>query len=406
MKLSNELKPFVRATRIPNVAVLALSSVPSGISYGFLYWTLPLIVEEIGQTMLVGLSYTLALLISVPILLLGGIVADAYGRKPVIIAGTGIHTFGVLLLAIFPYNRYSVVIAVILIQGIATITSPLESTLIADAAEEDLRGTAYSVVFVSWLLSAAFGSFALAYLNELLNIGFALTLCSFLGATALLLQLRLRETIMKKELSKSEIRKTVSGLRDLFTEKFVILLSVMTIIVSIETTVDDPYYSIFMESILGLKKSHIGLIFGLIPLAQATLQPIAGRLTDRFGPQVSLILGNLGGAIAIYFFACLLDPFYAMLFLLLASSFGAFHNIGFTTLTSLQTRKEHRATFFSAMDVLWLLTAIPAPTLGAFLWGISPRSPFYASVSLSLLFSLLTLTTWKIWRLMKTRQKS
>jgi len=381
---------YAKLLRNRNITLLLISSALASFNFGFFYWFFPVLLNQIMDITSVGITYSLTGLFAVPSVFLGGVLADLYGRKIVILTGAGVYLLGVTLL-LFP-QPLTVSLGVIFILGMSSFARSAISALVAESVKSDYRGRAFSLISMMGLIASAIGSLILGAVT-LFSIRMAVILSVVLSLIILMLRIGLKETLTSTEPERVGFSKVASNLRRLkegFTTTSVSLLAFLTVIVAFAATMEDPYYSIFMNSILKLESYQIGIIFGLIPLGQALMQPLAGSFTDKAGPVASILLGNIGAGMAIIMFAVLREPFLSSLSVIISSSLIAFHNIGFNVLKVNAVEKKARATVFGGLEAVWSVSSIPAPTLGACLWNLSPEMPFIISGVLATAFAVIT----------------
>ncbi|MDI6856630.1 MAG: MFS transporter [Candidatus Thermoplasmatota archaeon] len=376
-----------------NIVVLLFSAYLTGSVFGFFYWALSLIVKRVGGIEMVGLLFAMTYILSFFCPLLGGVASDMFGRKRVIVASSLIDLFGVfsLFLAETLNNIALLTVGFLMYEGASTIGSPAIYAIAAESVDEKSIGVCYSILQMSGLAACGIGSLILGFAFEISAVN-ALAICIILVIGALFSRLFLRETLKTRQKGRKYIEECVRPLKSLRQLSMIhFFLIFLTVLIGVETSIDGPYYSIFMDSVLKIDASTIGLVFALIPISQAMIQPVAGRVTDKLGPLTSIFIGNLVGAICVLFFILSPTKFIAASSLIIASMIGSFHNVGYRTLIAKESEASHKALAFGSLDALSALSSMPFPAVGAVLWQLSTILPFVVSIVLSLIIAMITL---------------
>ncbi|MGB9729112.1 MAG: MFS transporter [Thermoprotei archaeon] len=379
-----------------NLTLLAISSLIIGIPYGFMYWALPLIIAHVGGSTIVGFIYSVGFLFSTLSSLIGGILADIYGRKLLIIIGTIIYLISMIIPIIFSHTIFMVIMITVLYFTALSISSGALQALIAESSPKDLLDMAYSIISTATLFGSIIGSFSLGYIFQKISTINTFVIASLLVLSALFLRLMLIENYtvqVKKTMNLTDIRMVFKELKNLFRNKL-ILITIITIIASLESNIDGPYYSIYMKIVQKIDEINIGIAFSIIPFIMAIMNITAGKLIDKMGSYLLLILSNICGGSLVLMFVLTINPF-AIIFLIATSLFVPFHNISITTLTARLTTEENRAVVFGSLGMLWSIISIPANSIGSLLWSVSPQAPFYVASMLSFLEALLVLYSIK-----------
>ena len=83
-----------------------------------------------------------------------------------------------------------------------------------------------------------------------------------------------------------------------------------------------PYEAIYLRTALGTSMSMIGVVFGLVPLAVMPVQLWGGRLTDRLGRRVVIMLSVLVGVVWFVGFAFITELWQVAALVAFESAFG------------------------------------------------------------------------------------
>ncbi|MGQ9641747.1 MAG: MFS transporter [Candidatus Bathycorpusculaceae bacterium] len=216
-----------------------------------------------GGVEFVGLSLSLAAAMSIPLFMTCGILADVFGKKPIILAAAAAKVLGLTMLSLLP-NHLAFLVAVILINGISIIAGSVISALLIDLVSIEFRGTAFSLVFASSLASSAFGSIVLGHSLELLGSKVTLGLCLLLAVVGFLFRFKIheiRQAFTERKIVHKNLRGKITNALIALKDKTVFFLALITIVVAFSVNLDGPYYPIYMNSNLRMSEALISIVF-------------------------------------------------------------------------------------------------------------------------------------------------
>jgi MFS family permease len=283
----DDLKTFPRPFKVL-VASALIENTAFGLIIPFLalYITVDLGLAE-WKAGVVLAGYTVA---GVPSMIIGGMLADRFGRRPVLLASLGLMSFTILMY-FFAYDFTTLLILVLADSFVGSMYMPAANAMIADVIAPADRPRAYSAIRVAWNVGIVFGPvlgwmIVSAYSMRLLFVvGAAILACAFV-----LNFVYIRETRPEKiESSTITFRAVMAVRRD---RSFLMLCSLSAVFwfffaqwISVL-----PVYS---NDSLGIGAENFGLLFALSAVMVVTLQMWVTSRMVKFRRSVVLASGQL-----------------------------------------------------------------------------------------------------------------
>jgi MFS family permease len=365
-----------------NVLLIIVSSLFLSFSNAFFMWMLPIVFAKLSSILYLGFAYTVAYILSSPLSLIAGVIADHYGRKPVIIVST-LLILVAYLIALSHLNIIIISIALVLLNVSVILSRPAVNSLIAESVESSLRGYAFTVITFTSYMSLAIGSFILGRLS-MRNLNYILLFISLLCFPALLMRLFLRETLAvkydKKNVMTSSVQEIIrffknvpSTLRNV--QITYIYLSLMAMLGSTASTLFSIYIPVYLNMGLRLSMDVIGLVYTIAGITPLLVILIGGYLVEALGSLVCLQLSLLLMAFPTLILTFL--PYgssLTVITLISASTLAsALSQVSSNTLIANLAPQNIRAAVFSLLAALSLLASIAAPSLGALIFSLNMR---------------------------------
>lgn len=385
-----------------NVQTLALAGTISALAFSSLIpisqpFMLSVIPEE--NIMALGVILTTVSLVSNLVGVLGGFVADKYGRKLVIVFGTALSCLG----AIVYFQTETTVelfIAVLLSSIGGSIVVSAMVTMVSESAEEKRRASAFGYVEMLRSIGAVIGPIIGSWMCISYGIRspFLLAFIVYLLAFAVLLSV-LRETHKGGKQARifpwklSEIKQIHHSLPD---AKSLYMLVLAQLIISFGAAFGGSLSVVYASEVIEAGNMERGLMASAFTVASLVFMIPAGKLSDKIGRvkpliahEILFILIQLGYALA-----------QVPMHLILLSALGGFTvAIGIPGFRALQTElmpQTHRAKLLSLYGFIAGLAATPGPLLSALVWeAYGPRVMFVLSAILILPTAVVVYTSVK-----------
>lgn len=354
-----------------NLILVAVAMCAWGFGEGtFLYFN-PIYLEQLGaDSIAIGAilgSFGLAMTIShVP----AGLLADRFGRKPLMIAAwvMGVAATWIMALA----ASLPAFVAGLLVYGVTLfVISPLFSYV--TAARGNLStGRAITLISASYNLGALFGPILGGLIGDRLGLRqtYYLAAWVFVFSTAIIL------LVKPQPVEQIEAGETRNG--RLFHRTYVLYLGAV-FLAMFATYLPQPLTPIFLQNVQGLSLSRIGTLFSVTSLGIVVLNLAIGYLPARVG----FVLGQAAvGAFTVLLWRQTGLAFYLIAFFLLG---------GYKTARALSTAQVRELVHPARMGLGYGITEtlnaasmVLAPLLAGWMYARSPVSIYPLSAALIL----------------------
>ena len=379
MKTMGNLRSMLALNR--NVVVLSATSFLV-VGAWFSWYPILLHLRHLGATdAQVGLAYALMQLSFQGMQLLGGLLADRFGRKRVIVWPTFAY-LPLYLLAAATHHWGPLVALLVVADSLSAVQWPAFVASVAESVPEAQRGTAFAVSeFAAGLgiaLGPAVGAAVLAVGDIPLLIG-GTGLAAF--GCAVVRWLWLQETMHRSNPpGLGDWRKLLSGR----LRQFLVAASLFYLLMSV--TVHGPFISLHAKDVGGLSEQGINSLMAAVGLV-ATVAGLAGGWVIRWlGARRALWLATLAHAGALLPWAYAPAALTGQSFLLVSWAGMQLSFIAYQTALSEQTDDESRGSVVGLAGTVTGLVAAVGPMLGAWLReGFGSVGPFWGVLLLSLL---------------------
>ena len=362
------------------------------------FWSLYL-TNELGAT--IGAVGFLAMIQSSERLLFqlpGGILADRWGRRKIIVYGTALRILTPILY--LWATHWTHIFWALLINGATSIYMPAFNAIIADSLPETERGAGYGayrmITSIPRIFSPIIGGVIMDSFGYL--EGVRLFLYVSLGINILVTYVRYRvitETLVEdsnaKRISRIREKKT---LRENVSETFdlprtIWIMIAVAVLSSFGTRMVMSFTSIYAVEVIGLSNTQLGLVSTTAGLITAALALPGGMLADRFGRKPMILFSRVATPISLFFTTLCgnFNQYYIVQGLnSLAAALGGGGGRGraggpaWNALVADIVPQEKRGTVQGAIGTVTGIVSAPASILGSYLWtNLGPQFPFYAA---------------------------
>ncbi len=227
---------------------------------------------------------------------LGGALADKFGRKTNMIFGLIASATSALLMVIIE-NIVLFYIAIAIVGIFQDIAGPARQAMIADLVPEELRGDAYGLFRIVFNLSVTIGpaiggfmasrSFEMLFLADMvISVLVAAFVFFFLPET----RPQRGETEMDTE---ENFRDTLEGYREVIKDKLYLEFIIVSILSALMYFNMNSSLSVYLVNYRNISPEQFGYILSLNAGMVVMLQMLFTRLTASWKPMLAIALGNL-----------------------------------------------------------------------------------------------------------------
>jgi DHA1 family multidrug resistance protein-like MFS transporter len=393
------------------VVVLGTTSTIATFANSLWIFFVPLYFLTLGLSPLViGLVYSLSLLVSALVQIPVGIFIDRFGRKTGVVAGgvTGALAVGVLAIS---SNATTSVAAYIFYVSVAQMLAALaRQALIIESVAEDKVATSYGAfkTMAGWAAIAAPLIGGLYFQSEkfVFLIGSLLVLVAALCRLAFLKETAGFKTKDRKSLdgtAQTQSEGSKSAEKEPQRRIAVLKRNLMTVVSSrllLALSLAYAFYNLFISNqsfsflvslyskdILRLPTFDIALMFSLWLLIDSQLAIPFGKLADRVGRGKVIIISWVGELVWMMIFAYSFGVLFSLTAFSLWVGFGSLDGPALIGLLGEVTKTETRGVSLGFFTTLSTIVLIPGTALTGFLYSVSPVYPFLANLAIGV-FSL------------------
>jgi MFS family permease len=376
----------------------------------WLWWPYKsLFILELGATSeMLGLLVMIEAIGGMFLQIPGGVLADRYGRKRVIIAAA-LLGLGSPLIYLFAGDWLQLVPA-LLLASTASLSRGAMNALIAESLPTDKRGAGFAAIsFVQKIpnvFTGIVGGMVMDYLGIIQGVRAVLTGTIAVSALSVILYwLYLDETLQPEERKDTKMELNFGALRELGSmPRSAWILTIVAGISSFSVRMVFSFTVPYVINVIGLSKTEYGAIGSAVSLMSLFLTLPGGVLSDRIGRRQTVIISRVIGSLSTIGVP-LSWNMYSLGAFRVAGSIGS--GLGGTfmrvrggpvwqALVADVTPPEGRARIMGLMGTFVSIISTPASYVGGYMVdNVSPESTFYASFLLNTLGSVLILALLK-----------
>jgi DHA1 family tetracycline resistance protein-like MFS transporter len=341
---------------------------------------------------LLGVSSALTALMQ----LVGGYVADAWGRRKVIVVFSFLSAASAFIFILV--SQPALLMVPIIVGAVSGIYGPAFNATLTDSMVPELRARGLvSFTLVTSLPSIFFpyvGGAMMRTFGTLGGLRIAFFLSGLFGVVGVSYRaLRLKETYPRNETKK---KKQVHDLiSEFFSDNLYVLrnatdgarkLLMYGILASVGTAMTVPYTSLYLVNIVNLPPEFYGLLTNVAGLISVLLLLPAAHIIERVGLRKSAIYASLSIPVNQLIFVEAKGRNDFVTWTAVGGISGALLSPSLTALQADLSSQEVRGRIMAMFSVFSLIVAVPAQIAGGYMFvTLGPFSPFIASIPIFVL---------------------
>ncbi|MCB2172392.1 MFS transporter [archaeon] len=326
----------------------------------------------------------------------GGVLADRFGRRKIIVYGTALRIFTPML---FLWAKdWVTVIPALVLNGVTSIYMPAFNAIIADSLPDDERGAGYGAYRMITSTPQIFSPVVGGFLFERMGPaqGFRLFMYLSIIVNAIVTYARHRiitetlfdeEEMKKKARTRPPIKEQVKDTMTLGRTVWIMVL--VAVISAFAARMVYDLVALYARDVIGLSYAQLGIVTTVGGIITTVLAMPGGMLSDRIGRKPVISLSRVLTPISM-FGVTLSQGFYHYLVSYgtnaLSEALGGGGRMGsaggpaWQALVADLVPKEKRATVMGTIGTITGTIAAPASLAGSWLWNnLGPVWPFRAS---------------------------
>ena len=363
-----------------NLAVICVTIFGNVFAKFLWYSLLPLHLRALGANdWEIGVSFTLLFMAQTLVAIVGGTLADRYGRRNLIALPT-IASAPLYFIAALTHN-WLVVVAMIIVSNIlSALQSPAMNALVMESTETNQVARAFSFTESAVLTALVIGPTVGAGLLGVLDIPtmmFASGVMLFL--TGVIRWIGLRDSARRQVgMGLPKLRAAI----DVNVRWFIIIGACVSGSFAI---VFGPYFAILARDAWHNSEAEINLLWAAGSFA-SLVGILLGRLSDRWGARRVFGLSALGFGVGAIVWGIAPSWQIGLIPMLIAFTFSEGMFIAYMALQAKITTPESRSSVIGIITTLTGLIGGLGPTLGAWLIALGGNAlPFIAAGAMGLL---------------------
>jgi len=286
---------------------------------------LPIYVQSMGaEGLLLALSFSAAAFSSIVVLPFVGSLGDRYGRKSFILFGLGVS----IISATGWYLSGTILLIIVfrVISGLGTsFWFALSAASVGDLSPPREEGKYMSILGVADLIGFGIGPLASGVIRD--HFGFPavfLSMGTVMFLVFLLVSIGLPKTTSVKSVDSTEVGAPLNRLRwrDVVRMPLLQGLTLVTLGHAVAFGATLTFLALYLDTNLLLTATAIGMILTGQELVAGLLQPLFGRVADRYNRRYLIISGILIQSFGIFGLAVLTDFWMIFISFVFVGGFG------------------------------------------------------------------------------------
>ncbi len=323
----------------------------------------------------------------------GGLIADRYGRRKLILAGTVFRTLGPVFFLMAPSWEW--VIPGAMVAGMTSLYMPAFNAIIAESLPSKRRGSGYGVYNTITRIPNIFAPLLGGLFVDKYGLyrGVRVFLVLQIGASILGIIIRffnLKETVVHRTGKRPPLLPTAQTFKEL--PRPIIIMIIVSIIGSFSGRLVFDYINLYALDIIKITPTNLGIITSIAGLVQMVLTLPSGMLSDKYGRKNNIMVSRVIAPVTQYFMTSVsgFSPYMlVMSFNAVGLAFGGggvrAGGSAWNALIADIVPSHKRATVNGVIGTLTAVVAAPSSVLGGWLWEtFYPQLPFQLSAVIGL----------------------
>jgi len=326
----------------------------------------------------------------------GGILADKYGRKKVIIYGSIPRLVVPVIYLLAPNWIY--VIPALLIESVRSSYKAAQNAMLADSLPQEQRGAAYGaykmITSLPGIFMPVFGGIVMDALGYKEGIRVFLIAQFLVIILSIIIKVMfLTETLGKEHKRRSIQMKVTDSFNVPKTIWFMILVSMLS---GFATMMVMPFVNIYAIEIIGLTNTQLGFVQTSMSLLSTIFVMPGAMLSDHFGRKPMILISDAikpfalwGITLARSFPHYFLIQFINTIGTCFGGEGGGFEAVGgpaWEAMIADTIPREKRATVKGLIGTIAGIIRSPSSWVGGYIWqNYIPQFPFQVSLVLGLI---------------------
>lgn len=334
-----------------------------------------------GSPVTLGLLTSIAMLMSTLAALPGGILADKFERKKIILWGWGLGVPAPLFFAWAP--NWEWLVPGIFFYNASLLCMPAIQSYLARTVTTGNAGAVYATVFSAFPLGMLVSPYIGALLAELWGIRFVFLVAFGFYLVSTVVMILLEPQIPQCKTPQAVVVRWDRSLN--LGNRFYVLALFFALIIGVQNLIV-PFAVPYLRDVLHLDVPTVGLIGSLVALSTFVFSPLLGRLSDNRSLSMGIAIGL--GAFAV---SSLMTVYFAHVLYLVVAAYmlrglGQGLNHVMTAAVGRLLPADNLGLGFGVYNVIVGCAMITSPYIGGWVYASSPQNPFLISAGL---FSLM-----------------
>ncbi|MBN1682710.1 MFS transporter [Candidatus Bathyarchaeota archaeon] len=318
----------------------------------------------------------------------GGMLADRYGRKKIIVAGTFLRTFSPIIYYFAPSWEWIILASIF--NGMTSLYMPAFTALVADSMPAGRRGTGYgaynTITHIPNMVSPLIGGIVMDMYGY--EDGLKTFLTFQIAVSLFITWIRwkyTKETIEDRPKIRKRVRPTFEHVKEYpKTLKVMLIVGVMG---SFSMRLVGDLANLYALEVIQITNTQLGLISTIVGVTMVVMAFPSGLLSDRYGRKFNIMISRISNPISQWLisFTTTYEPYFLIRTVngLALATAGGGQGVGgpaWNALIADIVPPQQRATVIGTQGTFTSIFSFPAGIVGGWLWQtISPSTPFQVS---------------------------